>query len=139
MQLNIEDFPERKTAEIQRIVSRYEAIFPDWLKSLTFFNRTYYKTDSKETICQVNVEMDYLRASIEIFEPFWNISCAAQVLHLRHEFIHIILAPLSICAEDILGASFRTDERGPAYAFMKKKLNEAIEATTVEIAKHWIL
>jgi hypothetical protein len=53
---------------------------------------------------------------------------------LRHEVCHALLAPLAVCAEDILSCAFPEDGRGPAYAFMRKKLTEALESVTQELA-----
>jgi hypothetical protein len=135
VKLSILEFPADKEAKVRRYADPLLTLVPSWVNDLAIINRPTENDDG--TLAEIHCTPAYHRATIKLYLNFWEEPESDQQDALRHEFCHLATAPLALCAEQMLDSFYKEGERGPAHAFMKKTLADAIENVTEELCQLW--
>lgn len=123
--------PEAILGRLKRAVKEASSMLPNWCSTLY----VVFETDTPEpgTVCNVRVRQDYRWAKITVF-PYW-LKCDfdEQVRYLKHETIHVLVAPMADILETFAKEYMREDT--PSNRMIKEQFRVAMEQTVQDITE----
>lgn len=104
---------------------------PFWIKGLAI--RVSGETgEERDTIAEVTAQLEYREALLTIYPPFWVTEEVDRIECIRHEFMHLLLAPLSDWVYEYLIEPLK-DDSDDIYEILEKQFWQKVETVTQDL------
>ena len=119
------DVPEEVRASVEPYIRRWEHLAPTWIHDLRV------AWDPKGDGASMSTHHEYRYARIEVTGKFLDMPAYERDDAVRHEFLHIPLAPLTNWTKDLIERLAKDDER--LRDWLHSEWRERLEAAVVDL------